>query len=115
MNQRNAVSVVVPVYNEVENVANLHEEINFACASAGYIYEIIFTDDGSTDGTFEKCKTLSPLKIIRLRRNFGQTAAMDAGIKEAQYPIIVTMDGIISFSCFDSSLNIQKYLLLLLV
>jgi len=87
------ISIVVPVYNERENVANLHREINQACEDASYVYEIIFVDDGSTDGTFEACKHLHPLKLIRLRRNFGQTAAMDAGIKAAQYPLIITMDG----------------------
>ena len=87
------ISIVVPVYNEEENVQNLHAEINEVCVSQGYTYEIIFVDDGSTDGTFEACKSLNPLKFIRLRRNFGQTAAMDAGIKAAQYPLIITMDG----------------------
>ncbi|MCL2223643.1 MAG: glycosyltransferase family 2 protein [Defluviitaleaceae bacterium] len=87
------ISIVVPVYNEVENVHKLHEEINNVCVKEGYVYEIIFVDDGSSDGTFEACKKLTPLKLIRLRRNFGQTAAMDAGIKAAQHTYIVTMDG----------------------
>ena len=87
------VSIVVPIYNEQENVRCLHTEINDVCATQGYIYEIIFVDDGSTDGTFEVCKSLSPLKLIRLRRNFGQTAAMDAGIKAAVHPFLITMDG----------------------
>ena len=85
------ISIVVPVYNEAENVHKLHSEIKDSCKS--YVLEIIFVDDGSTDGTYEACKTLTPLKLIRLRRNFGQTAAMDAGIKAAQHPIIITMDG----------------------
>lgn len=89
----NGVSVVVPVYNEEGNVANLHAEIKDVCEKKGYTYEIIFVDDGSQDKTVEVCKTLKPLKLIQMRRNFGQTAAMDAGIKNAQYDYIVTMDG----------------------
>lgn len=87
------VSIVVPVYNEEGNVAKLHQEIKEVCESNQYEYEIIFVNDGSSDRTEEICKTLRPLKYIGLRRNFGQTAAMDAGIKAAQYEYIVTMDG----------------------
>jgi len=93
MDESIKISIVVPVYNERENVYQLHTEINEVCINQDYIYEIIFIDDGSTDGTFVACKELSPLKLIRLRRNFGQTAAMDAGIKATQYPLIITMDG----------------------
>lgn len=88
-----SISIIVPIYNEVENIAALHQEINEVCESEGYTYEIIFVDDGSTDNTPKVAKTLAPLKYIRLRRNFGQTAAMDAGIKNAKYDYIVTMDG----------------------
>lgn len=87
------ISIVVPVYNEEGNVAELHREIKEICEKNNYIYEIIFVNDGSTDGTHKVCKTLRPLKYIKLRRNFGQTAAMDAGIKAAKYNYIVTMDG----------------------
>ena len=74
-------------------MANLHKEILEVCRANDYTFEIIFVDDGSVDKTFEICKTLKPLKLIRMRKNFGQTAAMDAGIKAAQYEYIVTMDG----------------------
>ncbi|SDB63029.1 glycosyltransferase family 2 protein [Butyrivibrio sp. INlla16] len=87
------VSVVVPVFNEEGNIANLHSEIKNVCETNGYTYEIIFVNDGSSDGTDKVCRTLKPLKYIRMRKNFGQTAAMDAGIKAAQYDYIVTMDG----------------------
>lgn len=87
------VSVVVPVYNEEGNVRQLHQEIVAVCEENGYQYEIIFVDDGSTDKTVELCRELRPMKLIELRKNFGQTAAMDAGIKAAQYDYIVTMDG----------------------
>jgi len=87
------ISVVVPIYNEEGNVEKLHKEIRKVCEQNGYQYEIIFINDGSSDRTDAICRTLKPLKYISLRRNFGQTAAMDAGIKAAQYDYIVTMDG----------------------
>lgn len=87
------ISIVVPIYNEQDNVKELHGEINDVCKANGYTYEIIFVDDGSTDDTYKEVQTLVPLKYIRLRKNFGQTAAMDAGIKAAQYDYIITMDG----------------------
>lgn len=87
------LSVVVPLYNEEGNVETLHKEIVETCENHGYKYEIIFVDDGSTDATVERCRLLKPLKLIIFRRNFGQTAAMDAGIKAAKYHYIVTMDG----------------------
>lgn len=87
------VSIVVPVYNEEGNVEELHKEIKAVCEKNQYIYEIIFVDDGSSDHTVKLAESLAPLKLIKLRRNFGQTAAMDAGIKVAQYDYIITMDG----------------------
>lgn len=87
------ISVVVPVYNEEGNVEALHKEIKEVCEANRYTYEIIFINDGSSDRTDEICRTLKPLKYIRMRQNFGQTAAMDAGIKAAQYDYVVTMDG----------------------
>lgn len=87
------ISVVVPVYNESGNVKELFREIKEVCVKENYTYEIIFVDDGSSDDTAKQCAELKPLKLIRFRRNFGQTAAMDAGIKAAQYDYIVTMDG----------------------
>jgi glycosyltransferase involved in cell wall biosynthesis len=87
------ISFIITVYNEVENVDKLHQEINTMASGLGVPYEIIMIDDGSTDGTYNKLKQLSPITIIRMRSNFGQTPAFDAGIKAAQYPYIVTMDG----------------------
>lgn len=87
------VSFVVPVYNEVENIEKLHKEILGVARTLGTDFEIIMVDDGSTDGTYKVLKSLSPVTIIRMRTNFGQTSAIDAGIKAAQYPYIITMDG----------------------
>lgn len=88
-----SISVVVPVFNEEGNVAELHREIKAVCEREKYDYEIIFIDDGSSDRTPEICRQLKPIKYIRMRRNFGQTAAMDAGIKASTKEFIVTMDG----------------------
>ena len=88
-----SISVVVPVYNEEGNVEELHREIKQVCEKNQYEYEIIFINDGSSDQTGKICRTLSPLKYIEFRKNFGQTADMDAGIKAAKYEYIVTMDG----------------------
>jgi len=91
--QRLDLSVVIPVYNEEDSVVFLYEEIievlqdldrstgkSLGDSENSFRYEIIFVDDGSEDSTFEKLKQLNPIKIVRFRRNFGQTAAMDAGI-----------------------------------
>lgn len=87
------VSVVVPVYNEEGNVQKLHEKIVAACEALGRSYEVIFVDDGSTDDTLARCEALVPLTLIAFRRNFGQTAAFDAGFKEARGDVIITLDG----------------------
>ena len=87
------ISVVVPLYNEEGNAAELHKQIVAACEKLNRMYEVIFVDDGSTDGTVDECKDLSPLTLVQLRKNFGQTAAFDAGFKQAKGDVIITMDG----------------------
>lgn len=96
------LSIIIPVFNEEENVAILFSEIEKAVTQIQYRCEIIFIDDGSSDNTFETLKELkhqqqkdSPidLKIIRFSRNFGQTATIQAGFDRAQGEIIVCMDG----------------------
>jgi glycosyltransferase involved in cell wall biosynthesis len=81
------------VFNEAESIKPLYEEVVMVCEQQAYGFEIILVDDGSTDGTDAIIKALSPVTYIRLRRNFGQTAAMDCGIKHAHGKLIVTMDG----------------------
>lgn len=88
-----SVSIVVPAYNEAGNLPFLHEEIKEVCHKNDYDYEIIFVDDGSDDDTEAVLSNLSPLTVIRFRKNFGQTAALDAGIKHSTRELIVTMDG----------------------
>jgi glycosyltransferase involved in cell wall biosynthesis len=85
-------SVIVPAYNEEENVVTLHREIVAVMEKLGEEYEIIFVNDGSTDATLERLKTLSPIRIINFRKNFGQTAALDAGFRHARGEIFITMD-----------------------
>jgi len=88
------LSVVVPVYNEEPNVDELYERIAAVVTGPA---EFIFVDDGSTDGTFARLERLaardSRVVIIRFRRNFGQTAALSAGIDHATGPVIVPIDG----------------------
>jgi glycosyltransferase involved in cell wall biosynthesis len=91
------LSVVVPVYNEEENIEPLYTAIVDSLASAGFRYEIILVDDGSRDDTVKVAAAIAAgdpaLKVVRFRRNFGQTPAMAAGIDCAQGDVIVTMDG----------------------
>ena len=91
------LSVVVPFYNEEESIGPLHEAISEALSSLDLSFEVIFVDDGSKDRTFAIAKRLVKddprLRVIRLRRNFGQTPAMVAGIDHARGAIVVTMDG----------------------
>jgi glycosyltransferase involved in cell wall biosynthesis len=91
------VSVVIPVYNEVESVPHLLEAIAQVLRTEGLAYEIIAVDDGSKDGTTALLKRLaqerSDLRAVLLRRNYGQTAAMAAGFHHAKAPVIVTLDG----------------------
>ena len=79
------LSIIIPVYNQEKNIFALHKEILRICAENRYKFEIIFVDDGSTDRTGQIASNLSPVKYIQLRRNFGQTAALDAGIKASKF------------------------------
>jgi glycosyltransferase involved in cell wall biosynthesis len=87
------LSVVVPVYNEEGAIAKLHGNILETCKKLGQRFEIIFINDGSVDNSLEILKSLKPLKIINFRKNFGQTAALDAGFKASLGEYIVALDG----------------------
>jgi len=90
------LSVVIPAYNEEENVPILYEKLKKVLDGLGQDYEIIFVDDGSTDGTYQRLKQLaekdSRLKVIRFKRNYGQTAAMFASFEHAKGDVIITLD-----------------------
>jgi len=92
-----SISVVIPVYNEEENIHPLYERLKGVLDRLGQDYEIIFVDDGSTDKTLptlEKIQSVdSRVLVLSLRRNFGQTAAFAAGFDFAQGDVIVTIDG----------------------
>ena len=91
------LSIVIPVYNEEENVEPLIQEINAAVRPLGKPYEIVVVDDGSRDATFSMLARLhlrDPcLRVVRLKRNFGQTAAIAAGLAYADGEVVVLMDG----------------------
>lgn len=91
------VSIIVPLYNEEESIRPLCRAIKREVGRLNQEYEILFVDDGSCDRTFEIATELAGrdcrLKVIKFRRNYGQTAAMAAGIDHAKGEILVTMDG----------------------
>ncbi len=93
-----ALSVVVPVMNEVQSVQPLFQQLSAQLEQLGKAYEVIFVDDGSTDGTFAELQKLhnehpSIVRVIRFRRNFGKTPALVAGFGRCRGEIIFTMDG----------------------
>ncbi len=90
------VSVVVPVYNEEESIPEMYRQLTDVLSKLGRSYEILVIDDGSRDRSFELLKALHEqdphLRVIRFRRNFGQTAAFAAGFEHARGSVIVTID-----------------------
>ena len=90
------VSIVIPVYNEEENVARLCASLHESLSKLGRSYEVLLIDDGSADNSWpllvEEAKKVPHFRLIRFRRNYGQTAAMDAGFVHAEGEIIVTLD-----------------------
>ena len=93
---KESVSIVIPVFNEAESLTPLYKAIKETMAGLGRDYEIIFVDDGSTDGSFDTLSDLHDIDdhavVVSFRRNFGQTAALAAGFKYAAHEIIITMD-----------------------
>jgi glycosyltransferase involved in cell wall biosynthesis len=91
------LSVVVPAFNERNGLPELLAEIERACDSMGRSWEVIFVDDGSTDGTGETLEGLAAeheqVRVVRLRRNFGKSAALSAGFAQSSGDVVVTLDG----------------------
>jgi glycosyltransferase involved in cell wall biosynthesis len=99
MNQtiKETISVLIPIFNEEENISPLYDKLTTALKKAGRPYEVIFIDDGSSDGSLEILLDISQkdpnVKTISLSRNFGQTAALSAGIDLSKGEILIPMDG----------------------
>jgi len=92
-----ALSIVVPILNEEENIRLLYQKLEKVLGTLKEAYEIVFVDDGSTDGSrvvLSEIAAANPhVKVIQFRRNYGQTAALNAGFKYARGGVVVTMDG----------------------
>ncbi|MGD8397535.1 MAG: glycosyltransferase family 2 protein, partial [Anaerolineae bacterium] len=90
------ISVVVPVLNEEESLPHLHQQLTEALAGSGYDYEIIVVDDGSSDDSYAIMRGLQVedprLRVVRFRRNYGQTAAFSAGFDRARGDVVITID-----------------------
>ena len=90
------LSVVIPVYNEKESISHLYKKLNDVLSDLKMRYEVILIDDGSIDGTYNELlkihKKNSAFKIIKFRRNFGQTSAMSAGFDHSSGEVIITLD-----------------------
>lgn len=91
------VSVIVPVYDEEENVKPLYSAVDHALTGRDFDFELVFVDDGSKDRTFERIAALVEhdrrVRLVKFRGNYGQTAAMAAGVEVARGEVLVTMDG----------------------
>jgi glycosyltransferase involved in cell wall biosynthesis len=90
------LSIILPIYNEAESLPHLLKELAPALEATEHTFEIICIDDGSSDGSFEELKKLhlqdERVRLIRFRRNFGQTAAFAAGFNRARGDVVITMD-----------------------
>jgi len=90
------LSIVIPVYNEAESLEDLHRELREVAAANGYALDVIFVDDGSTDGSWEVIRHLAAgdrqVRGIRFRRNFGKSAALSAGFAQVRGEMVMTLD-----------------------
>jgi len=106
------ISVVIPIYNEEENVTLLYDELTEVMKSMACSYEILFVDDGSTDSTLSILQSMQAadqrIVVVKFRRNFGQTAAMSAGFDYSSGDVIITMDGDLQNDPRDIPRFIQK-------
>jgi glycosyltransferase involved in cell wall biosynthesis len=106
------LSIVVPMKDERDNVQPLHNALCQALEPTGHSFEMILVDDGSSDGTFEAleeiARTDQRVKVVQLRRNYGQTPALRAGIDSAQGDVIITMDGDLQNDPRDIPMLLEK-------
>lgn len=112
MKKQLSISVIVPVMNEIENVDPLHQQLTAVLAAMPNEYEIVVVDDGSSDGTRERLQEIAAtdprLKLVFFRRNFGQTAAMQAGIDFASGDVVITIDGDLQNDPTDIPMMMKK-------
>src|SRR5438477_12715992 len=106
------LSVVIPIHNEEPSILPLYDRLTAVMEQLQRSYEILFVDDASTDRSFELLANLvetdGHLKVIRLRRNFGQTAALSAGFHESKGEVIIAMDGDLQHAPEDIPALLQK-------
>ncbi len=106
------ISIVIPVYNEEESLPLLYEKLSKVLERLGEDYEIIFVDDGSEDRSFEILRSFAEkdkrVKVVRFRRNYGQTAAIYAGFEIAKGDVIITMDADLQNDPEDIPLLLEK-------
>ncbi|SRR5581483_487708 len=106
------LSIVIPIHNEEHSILPLYDRLTAVLESLGQPYEILFVDDASTDRSFELLSNLveidGHLKVVRLRRNFGQTAALSAGFHEARGDVVIAMDGDLQHAPEDIPILLNK-------
>ncbi len=99
------ITIIVPAYNESDNLAPLMEEINDMINEDGRVYEVVLIDDGSSDGTYEEAKRLKEkypyLRVYHHRINLGKTEAILTGFRHSDAPVIVIMDADLQFDAYD--------------
>ncbi|MCU1305524.1 MAG: hypothetical protein JWN45_219 [Acidobacteriaceae bacterium] len=105
-------SIVVPFHNEEESVTTLYDRLTAVMEATGESFEMVFVDDGSTDGTFRLLREIlavdSRVAVVKLRRNFGQTSALAAGFDHATGEYIIAMDGDLQHDPDDIPLFLEK-------
>ena len=111
-NRASSVSLVIPLYNEQDNVRPLYQQLRNVMDNLGRPVEAVFVDDGSNDATIERLseivKTDKRVCVVRFRRNYGQTAAMQAGLEYASGDVIVTLDGDLQNEPADIPMMLDK-------
>ncbi len=107
-----SISVVIPIHNEEESIPLMHEQLEAVFSRMDREYELIFVDDGSTDTSINELVKLTEkdphVVVVEFRRNYGQTAAMQAGIDEAGNDVIITMDGDLQNDPSDIPMMVEK-------
>jgi len=111
------ISIVIPVFNEEENISILSSAIHRDMSDVMWPYECIFVDDGSTDESYKEmkkvCEEYDNFRIVRLKRNCGQTAALDAGFRASKGKYIVMMDADLQNDPSDIPLLLQKLMVMI--